>query len=87
VANSLAPGLLDRYLARTNYRAQQRAEARDPHQYANLWQPVEGDPGAHGPFDEQAHPRSFQLWAAKKRRWVLAGAVSAATASVIRRAH
>ena len=45
----LVPGLLDRYLARTNYEAQQSEEPEDPDRPDNLWSPVPGDPGAHGP--------------------------------------
>jgi NAD(P)-dependent dehydrogenase (short-subunit alcohol dehydrogenase family) len=66
-ANALAPGLLDRYLARTGFKSQQTGERRDPRQSANLWEPADGprghDFGAHGQFDAQAKPRSAQLWA------------------------
>ncbi|MEU7045621.1 SDR family oxidoreductase [Streptomyces varsoviensis] len=66
MAEKLAPGLLDRYLARTGYDSQQTDEPEDPHRDHNLWQPLDGtaghDHGAHGSFDENAHPRSRQLW-------------------------
>jgi NAD(P)-dependent dehydrogenase (short-subunit alcohol dehydrogenase family) len=78
VANRLAPGLLDRYLARTNFQAQQDDEPEDPNRPSNLWDPSRGDPGAHGRFDRQAHPRSLQLWLATHRAVV----GSAATAAV-----
>jgi NAD(P)-dependent dehydrogenase (short-subunit alcohol dehydrogenase family) len=78
VANRMVPGLLDRYLARTNYRAQQSEEPEDRGRPDNLWGPVPGDPGAHGRFDRKAHPRSLQLWAATHRRAV--GLAAAATA-------
>src|SRR5205807_8884505 len=42
LANAVAPGVLDRYLARTGYRAQQTDQPRDPDQPANLWQPADG---------------------------------------------
>ena len=29
----------------------------------NLFEPVEGDQGAHGPFDDEAKAYSIQLWA------------------------
>jgi NAD(P)-dependent dehydrogenase (short-subunit alcohol dehydrogenase family) len=62
----IAPGLLDRYLARTAYDSQQSGTPRDPAQPANLWEPADGpggrDFGAHGRFDDQAHPRSHQAW-------------------------
>lgn len=69
LGNSIAPGLLDRYLARTAYAGQQtgRPVAADrPH---NLWQPVDDDTdfGAHGSFDDQASPRSWHWWASTHR--------------------
>jgi NAD(P)-dependent dehydrogenase (short-subunit alcohol dehydrogenase family) len=62
LVNRVAPGLLDRYLARTNYQAQQDQEPEDPGRPANLWAPQPGDPGAHGRFDRTAHARSLQAW-------------------------
>ncbi|MET9430588.1 SDR family oxidoreductase [Streptomyces sp. NPDC003036] len=66
-ANALAPALLDRYLARTGYRAQQEpwdgaGDGAAPHADepapSNLWAPVDGplgqDFGAHGRFDAEA---------------------------------
>ena len=64
VANAVAPGLLDRYLARTAYNAQQTDEPRDPTDPANLWDAADGpggrDFGAHGSFDDRAKGRSWQ---------------------------
>jgi NAD(P)-dependent dehydrogenase (short-subunit alcohol dehydrogenase family) len=86
LANRVAPGLLDRYLGRTGYRSQQTPEPANPDRPANLWRPVEDDRGAHGGFDEKAHPRSLQLWATTHRRWLaLAGAAGAGIAVVARR--
>src|SRR3954447_577255 len=69
IANAVAPGLLDRYLARTGFKSQQTGEPRDPGSPGNLWQPVDGpyglDEGAHGDFDAQAKTRSPQLWASQ----------------------
>ncbi|EHR49377.1 short-chain dehydrogenase of unknown substrate specificity [Saccharomonospora marina XMU15] len=66
LANKLAPGLLDRYLARTAYQSQQTEEPQEPQQPVNLWQPVDRgggqDFGARGRFSEQAKKRSPQLW-------------------------
>jgi NAD(P)-dependent dehydrogenase (short-subunit alcohol dehydrogenase family) len=65
VAQKFAAPLLDRYLARTGYDSQQTKEAADPGRPSNLWQPVDQPPGsdhgAHGRFDDKAHPRSAQL--------------------------
>jgi NAD(P)-dependent dehydrogenase (short-subunit alcohol dehydrogenase family) len=64
VANAIAPGLLDRYLARTAYSAQQTDEPRDRDDPENLWEPADGpdgrDFGAHGAFDDRAKDRSWQ---------------------------
>jgi len=64
VANAVAPGLLDRYLARTGYSSQQTGEPHDPDQPVNMWEPADGpdgrDFGAHGAFDGRARARSWQ---------------------------
>jgi len=72
VANRLAPALLDRYLARTGYGAQQTEEPADPGQPDNLLLPVDGvnghDHGSHGVFDDRSHGRSSQLWLSQHAR-------------------
>jgi NAD(P)-dependent dehydrogenase (short-subunit alcohol dehydrogenase family) len=83
LANEVAPGLLDRYLGRTGFDSQQTSEPVRPGRPSNLWAPVAGDHGAHGPFDDRAHPRSPQLWASTHRVLVaaaLAGAAAGAAA-------
>jgi len=77
LANDVAPGLLDRYLGRTGYKSQQTKQPADPGRPNNLWAPVPGDHGAHGPFNERAKPRSPQLWASTHR-----GLVGAAIAGL-----
>jgi NAD(P)-dependent dehydrogenase (short-subunit alcohol dehydrogenase family) len=66
-ANKFAPAILDRYLARTGYAAQQTDQAADPDRPDNLTQPVDRRPGtdhgSHGSFDSRSHPHSAQLWA------------------------
>ncbi len=75
VGNKIAPGWLDHYLARTCYEAQMTDEPEDPNRPDNLWQPVPGDHGAHGVFDDRARSWSWQLWADLHRHWItLAGA-------------
>lgn len=71
VGNKIAPGLLDRYLGRFGYDSQQTSEAADPNRRDNLLEPVPGDPGAHGVFDDRAHAFSPQFWLSK-HRWLLA---------------
>ncbi|MFN2505364.1 MAG: SDR family oxidoreductase, partial [Acidimicrobiales bacterium] len=51
-AGRLVPTIVDRYLAMTNYEAQQTDQPVDPDRPANLWAPVPGDHGAHGIFDD-----------------------------------
>ena len=76
VANRLAPGLLDRYLAATGFDSQQTDEPEDPDRPDNLWVPVGGDHGAHGVFDDRASDTSPQLWAATHRGLTLGGFVA-----------
>ncbi|RMI30387.1 SDR family oxidoreductase [Nocardia stercoris] len=71
----LAPGLLDRYLARTGYRSQQTdVAARGAGD--NLWAACDGvdghDYGAHGEFDARAHRHSVEAWLARGIRSVAA---------------
>jgi hypothetical protein len=39
-----------------------------------LWEPVKGDAGAHGVFDDRAQEHSVQLWMNERRGWLLAAA-------------
>jgi NAD(P)-dependent dehydrogenase (short-subunit alcohol dehydrogenase family) len=71
VADKLAPGLLDRYLARTGLDSQKAEWPTEPERPNNLWVPVEGDHGPHGEFDTVAKDRSIQWWV-NKRRGILA---------------
>jgi hypothetical protein len=61
LANRVIPALLDRYLARTGYGSQQTGQREPADKPDNLWQPLDQAPGtdhgAHGEFDQQAHPR------------------------------
>jgi NAD(P)-dependent dehydrogenase (short-subunit alcohol dehydrogenase family) len=86
VANAVAPGLLDRYLARTGYGSQQTDQPAAGRGRANLWKPADAAPGddfgAHGDFDQQAHTRSYQVWASEHHGLVGAAALTAAGAGV-----
>lgn len=75
LGNKLVPGLGDRYLARTGYQSQQTDEPRDPDRPHNLWQPVPGDHGAHGVFDDRARSHSWQLWVNMHLRKLAAAAL------------
>jgi hypothetical protein len=85
IGDKIAPGILDHYLGRTGYDAQQTPEPADPNRPNNLWEPVPGDRGAHGAFDDRATDHSLQLWANKRRgllaiagAGIAAGAITAA---------
>jgi len=91
LADKLAPGLMDRYLAGTVYQGHQTDQPEDPTRPDNLFRPVAGDHGAHGPFDDRAKPRSLQLWATTHRGRLALAAVGAtaaiATADLLGRLH
>ncbi|AQS71293.1 SDR family oxidoreductase [Streptomyces pactum] len=86
LGQKLAPGLLDRYLARTGYDGQQTDQPVDPSRPVNLWKPPDdtapADYGAHGIFDDEAHPRSLQFWLSRNRRPLAMAAAVTATAAV-----
>ena len=76
IGNKIVPRLADRYLARNGYAAQQMDVPAPFHRPDNLWQPLHGDHGAHGEFDDRAHPASGQFWFSPNRHWLsLAGIV------------
>ncbi|MEV4729647.1 SDR family oxidoreductase [Saccharopolyspora sp. NPDC049426] len=82
IANALAPGVLDRYLARYGVAARQTDVVADPDRTANLWAPADGDSGrdygARGVFDDKSHTRSWQLWASQRHGALALAAVGAA---------
>ena len=80
VANKLFPGLLDHYLAHTGYKSQQTDEPEDPHRPYNLYEPVAGDHGAHGRFDDRSRTSSAQLWTDLHRDGLVAFALLGAIA-------
>lgn len=83
----IAPGLIDRYLAKTGKKAQVTTD-RPPTGVANLWEPAdeERDYGAHGSFDARAHGRSAQVWLSEHRRPVLVTLGAAAAGALATRA-
>jgi hypothetical protein len=72
LANKLAPGFLDHYLASRAYTGQQTAEPADPEHRDNLFASVAGDYAAHGRFDARARGASAQLWLDLHRGWIAA---------------
>ncbi|HVX42109.1 MAG TPA: SDR family oxidoreductase [Gemmatimonadaceae bacterium] len=76
VGEKFIPRYLDRMLARTGYSSQQTDEpARD--RPDNLFEPVPGNWGAHGRFDDRSRSFSLELWAREHRGWLALGAAGA----------
>src|SRR5262249_43659903 len=86
LANRIAPGLLDRYLGRYGVKSQYTKDEQLPGEGGTLRRPADDrrghDYGAHGRFDEAAHPRSLQVWASQHRPSLAVAAGAAAAAGV-----
>ena len=76
VGNKIAPSFADHYLARNGYEAQQYDGHEDPTRPDNLWEPVPGDHGAHGRFDDRARDSSLELWLETHVKWLAAAAAA-----------
>lgn len=91
LANAVVPGLLDRYLARTGFDAQQTDAFAPTGGPGNLFEPAdeEEDYGTHGVFDDRAHASSPQLWASRHRvgQAVAAAGLTGAGYALLRRAR
>jgi hypothetical protein len=82
IGNKLFPRLGDWYLGKTGVKGQQTQEKADPSKPDNLYEPVGGDPGAHGRFDDRAHSFSPQLWTDMHRDWIVGGVLIGILATV-----
>lgn len=71
VGNNFFPALGDAFLAKNGYDAQMIDEPEDPQRADNLWEPLPGDAGAHGAFDEQSLHVSIEMELNKRRPWLL----------------
>ncbi len=67
LANRIAPGLIDRYLASAGYSGQLTDEAEPADAPGNLFEPVPGPYGAHGRFDAQARSGSWEMFTDRHR--------------------
>jgi len=67
IADKLAPGLLDRYLADAGYSGQLTDEAQPRDAPVNLFTTVEADVAAHGRFDEVATGYSGEMMVSTHR--------------------
>ncbi len=82
LANRVAPGLLDRLLAKIGYSGQLTREPKPADAPANLFAPVPGPYGAHGRFDGRAKRKSWEFFA-NRHRTVLAGGAAFAIAALL----
>lgn len=80
VGNKVVPGLLHRYLGKTGFASQQTCEPEDPNRPNNLWEPVSGDHGARGTFEQRARKSSWGLRTSLSRGWISAGLATLAAA-------
>ena len=86
--NRIAPALGDYYLARNGFESQQLSEPVSPMRPHNLWEPLPGDHGAHGRFDNRASSWNPQLWANMNRGWLaIGGALLAGAAAMFAAEH
>lgn len=77
--NKFIAPILDRYLAKTGYGAQQTSQPVSSDRPNNLWEPLDGpngrDFGAHGIFDDEAQTYAPQMWFSHHVRLVIAAAI------------
>lgn len=67
------PGLLDLYLGKKGYKAQQRDEPDSPDRPNNVWQPVSTSLGTYGPFDKESRTFSLEAQVSRHRGWFVFG--------------
>ena len=78
LANRIAPGFADRYLAKTGYSGQLTDKPLPADAPANLFEPVPGDYSAHGRFDDRSRSRSWEMFTDRHKAASLAiGAIAA----------
>jgi short-subunit dehydrogenase len=89
IGNRLAPWVADHYLAKTAISGQQTDQPADEHRKHTdyLYEPVPGDHGSHGSFDDEAKQHSPQAALSRHRGAAAAGAagVAAGAAAILLR--
>lgn len=85
VGEDVAPSVADRYLADKGYEAQQTDQPIQLHRKDNLFEPLAGDHGAHGEFDDVARAYSSELFLSKHRVSLLAATVVLLTGAGVAR--
>ena len=75
LANRIAPGWIDEYLASAGYTGQLTDETLPANAPGNLFEPVPGDYGAHGRFDSRSRLGSWEMFTDRHRMafWAAAG--------------
>lgn len=76
VGNKIAPWYADWVLSRNGYDGQMTDEPEDPNRPHNLWEPLPGDHGAHGTFDDKSKDFSVVTWASLHKGTVAASLVA-----------
>jgi NAD(P)-dependent dehydrogenase (short-subunit alcohol dehydrogenase family) len=83
LANKFMPSVLDRVLAKRGYDGQITPEPVPPNACANLYEPCDTNPGAHGRFDREALTSSAQWWLTSNRALVAGCAAAFAGIAVL----
>ncbi|HEX7390989.1 MAG TPA: SDR family oxidoreductase [Acidiphilium sp.] len=82
LANRIAPGLADRYLASAGYSGQMADETLPADAPSNLFEPVPGQRGADGRFGEGARRRSFEMMTSRHKMAALSAMAAFGLATV-----
>jgi NAD(P)-dependent dehydrogenase (short-subunit alcohol dehydrogenase family) len=77
----LSPRAADLVLRRNGWQGQTTGEPKAVGSPDNLWQPIPGDPGSHGRFDDRA--RGSSAWTAARLRLGKVGGIAALAAPVV----
>jgi NAD(P)-dependent dehydrogenase (short-subunit alcohol dehydrogenase family) len=77
----LSPRAADLVLRRNGWRGQTTGELKPVGSPDNLWEPIPGDPGSHGRFDDRA--RGSSVWTAARLRLGKVGGIAALAAPVV----
>jgi hypothetical protein len=72
LGDKVAPWYADHVLAESGVEGQMTDEPEDANRKDNLWQPLPGDHGAHGPFGNMSKKFSIQAWMDTHRSTVAA---------------
>ena len=73
--------MLDHYLAKVGFKGQQDPTPVGSDRKDNLFEPVPGDHGAHGRFDEEAVDGSAEYWVSRHKAELAAAAGIAAASA------